>query len=299
MNGRVARWAGTLSAAVVVLAVAAPAVAAAGPELPPLLHGSPSRPVPGHDVAPAPAARPSAGTPRRPPARAMPTAGAVELQVGRSTAPVSIGGLPVAVTAPAAGRPAATRVRVSVLDQASAARARLAGVLLRLTPAASVAPGRVRLTLNYARFRDSYGADWADRLTLLRLPDCALSTPDAAGCVVTPVATRNDARTQTVSAEVDMRAGAGAGGWGGTTVALAAGASGSTGDFTATSLSPTGSWQAGGSSGDFSWSYPLRVPPSPGGWSRSSRCRTPPERWTAVPPRRTASPRRWARAGGT
>ncbi|WP_163572934.1 hypothetical protein [Fodinicola feengrottensis] len=47
--------------------------------------------------------------------------------------------------------------------------------------------------------------------------------------------------------------------------ALAAGASGGSGSFSATSLSPSGSWEGGGPSGDFTWSYPLRTPPSLGG----------------------------------
>jgi hypothetical protein len=45
-------------------------------------------------------------------------------------------------------------------------------------------------------------------------------------------------------------------------LAAVSGPSGSNGDFTASSLSPQGSWSAGGSSGDFSWSYPITVPPA-------------------------------------
>jgi hypothetical protein len=40
---------------------------------------------------------------------------------------------------------------------------------------------------------------------------------------------------------------------------------GGTGDFSATSLQPSGSWQAGGSSDGFTWSYPIGVPQVPGG----------------------------------
>src|SRR5581483_10878147 len=47
--------------------------------------------------------------------------------------------------------------------------------------------------------------------------------------------------------------------------ALAATPSGGAGDYTATSLTPSATWQAGGSAGDFEWSYPLRMPPPPGG----------------------------------
>ncbi|MFJ7217503.1 RHS repeat-associated core domain-containing protein [Amycolatopsis sp. NPDC098790] len=37
------------------------------------------------------------------------------------------------------------------------------------------------------------------------------------------------------------------------------------GDYAATSLSPSATWQVSGQTGDFSWSYPLRTPPAPGG----------------------------------
>ncbi|WP_053739373.1 polymorphic toxin-type HINT domain-containing protein [Nocardia sp. NRRL S-836] len=41
------------------------------------------------------------------------------------------------------------------------------------------------------------------------------------------------------------------------------------GSFTATPLSPTGAWTVSAQSGDFSWSYPMRVPPAPGGFAPS------------------------------
>ncbi|MFF6888838.1 polymorphic toxin-type HINT domain-containing protein [Streptomyces sp. NPDC012421] len=50
-----------------------------------------------------------------------------------------------------------------------------------------------------------------------------------------------------------------------TVLAATAGASGSSGSFTATSLEPSGAWSAGSSTGGFSWSYPVGVPTVPGG----------------------------------
>ena len=44
-------------------------------------------------------------------------------------------------------------------------------------------------------------------------------------------------------------------------LAAVSGTSGSTGDFTATSLSPSGSWTAGGAAGSATWSYPIATPP--------------------------------------
>lgn len=48
-------------------------------------------------------------------------------------------------------------------------------------------------------------------------------------------------------------------------LAATADTSGPTGDYKATSLQPSGSWNAGGSTGAFSWSYNVDVPTVPGG----------------------------------
>ena len=48
-------------------------------------------------------------------------------------------------------------------------------------------------------------------------------------------------------------------------LAAEAGASGSSGSYKATSLQPSGSWSAGGSTGAFTWSYPMAAPAVPGG----------------------------------
>ncbi|MEE6263560.1 polymorphic toxin-type HINT domain-containing protein [Plantactinospora sonchi] len=51
----------------------------------------------------------------------------------------------------------------------------------------------------------------------------------------------------------------------GTLVAMSAGASGPAGSYQATPLQASSTWSAGGNSGAFMWSYPMRVPPAPGG----------------------------------
>ncbi len=48
-------------------------------------------------------------------------------------------------------------------------------------------------------------------------------------------------------------------------LAATADSSGGGGDYGATSLSPTATWEAGGSTGDFTWNYSLRVPPATAG----------------------------------
>ncbi|MFE7215967.1 polymorphic toxin-type HINT domain-containing protein [Streptomyces sp. NPDC057611] len=50
-----------------------------------------------------------------------------------------------------------------------------------------------------------------------------------------------------------------------TVLAATAEAAGPTGSYKATSLDPSGTWSAGGSTGAFTWSYPIDVPEVPGG----------------------------------
>ncbi|WP_112239212.1 RHS repeat-associated core domain-containing protein [Kribbella monticola] len=117
--------------------------------------------------------------------------------------------------------------------------------------------GAVQLRVDYSAFAHAYGGDWNSRLRVVRLPDCALTTPGKAACAAVPVATRNDGSGE-LSADVPATAKP-------TTFALQAAASGPAGDSTATSLNETATWQAGGSSGDFTWNYPMKAPPSLGG----------------------------------
>jgi RHS repeat-associated protein len=155
-----------------------------------------------------------------------------------------------AVTGPAA--PA--KVRIQVLDQRAAEAAGVRGLLLRVSRAdGTAATGRARVSVDYAAFRDAYGADWSTRLRLVEL--CAVDSPK---CTPKPVISTNDVAAGTVMADVDVTAE-------GTMFAVAAGSSGAAGDYGATSLQPSATWTAGGSSGDFSWSYPVRVPPAIGG----------------------------------
>lgn len=144
------------------------------------------------------------------------------------------------------------KVRVEVLGRRDEA------LLLRVNRSdGQQRAGQVSLEVNYADFQHAYGGDWASRLRVVQLPECALSTPDADGCVGTSVATRNDGSgrlTADVSAEPT-----------GSLFAVRAAADGPAGDFKASSLSPSASWSVGSSSGDFNWSYPMDVPPGVGG----------------------------------
>jgi RHS repeat-associated protein len=199
----------------------------------------------------------------RKPAAVWPAAGTAEVAVSGS---VRAAGLPVRVAPPrtigAAVQKAAqapSRVGVRVLDRAATERARVRGLLLQVNRTdGKAAAGAVDVTVDYSGFRTAYGGDWASRLRLVALPSCALTTPERAECVGRPLPSRNDPRASTVSATVGLAAAAD------TLVAATAGTSGAAGSFAATSLQPSSTWSAGGSSGDFSWSYPMRVPPAPG-----------------------------------
>jgi RHS repeat-associated protein len=237
----------------------------------PKAHAVPS--VPGHD-------RSSASRPSDPTAAddvtatdpvTWPAAGVAEVALPAATraatpttaAPpagwVRVPGLPVDVAASAvagsgarAADVAPTRVQVRVLDR-TAATASGHPFMLRVAGA-----GPVRLRVDYSGFRSAYGADWPARLRLVQLPDCALTTPGASGCAQRDLASVDDPAAATVAAQVDAVPA-------GTVVALDSAPSSDGGDYTATGLLASSTWAGGSGSGDFTWSYPMRVPPSLGG----------------------------------
>ncbi|MGC0385604.1 polymorphic toxin-type HINT domain-containing protein [Streptomyces sp. SAI-129] len=156
-------------------------------------------------------------------------------------------------------------VEVEVKKPSEARKVGLQGVLLTATPTATAlapaAAGSVELELDYSSFKDTYGGDWASRLRLVQLPACALTSPGKAACrTATELPGTNDPAAKTVSATVDLTSANTP-----TVLAATAAASGPGGSHEATSLSPSGSWMAGSSSGGFSWTYPVEAPEVPGG----------------------------------
>ncbi|MBD0739401.1 RHS repeat-associated core domain-containing protein [Streptomyces sp. CBMA29] len=155
-------------------------------------------------------------------------------------------------------------VGVRVLPRGDAEAAGVNGVLLSLTQGSASAasgPKNVGLTLDYGAFTHAFGGDWASRLRLVALPACVLTTPGRTGCrtgVATPVT--NDVAGKTLTADVTLASASTA-----TVFAAESGAGGGGGSFTATSLQPSSTWQAGGSSDGFDWSYPIVTPTVPGG----------------------------------
>ncbi|MFD9190656.1 polymorphic toxin-type HINT domain-containing protein [Streptomyces phaeochromogenes] len=152
----------------------------------------------------------------------------------------------------------------------------------------------ISVELDYAEFKNLYGADWASRLRFVQFPECYLTTPDDEACqAYEELETANDTKTQSITATVDTAAdgtvtpaSAAATGTEGPSMAQAAYRSSATpaaaagdtavigavdsgggggGSFKATPLASDGKWEAGGSSGAFNWSYPLTVPAAPAG----------------------------------
>ncbi|MEU4031115.1 RHS repeat domain-containing protein [Streptomyces anulatus] len=238
---------------------------------------------PGTSKAPKDKAAPAAQTTRERLKKAVwPEAGKATAEVAASgEAVVAVGGIGVGLARQSAAPTSkltqsktnakatgpAGKVALSVHSQSAAQKAGVNGVLLTVDPAGA-APGdnagdtdKLRVSLDYSSFSDVYGGNFGPRLSLMTLPACALTSPEKESCrTQSPVAgADNDAQSQTLTGAISARTLAA-----GTPVLLAAAAdsSGGGGDYSATPLSPTAAWEAGGSTGDFTWNYPLRVPPA-------------------------------------
>lgn len=206
-----------------------------------------------------------------------PKAGTADLTLTASATKAAPGGLPVAVTPLNAknGLATGTDTTFTVLDQGTADRLGITGVVL--TAEAETA-GTAEVSVDYGAFASAVGGGWSGRLRLVQLPACSLTTPQKAECrTPTPLASRNDAKEQTVTARVTVAESdsgpttqLGAESSGATVMALTASGSGGsspkgTGDYSATPLSASSSWAAGASSGSFTWSYGFTLPPAAAG----------------------------------
>ncbi|MER7416131.1 RHS repeat-associated core domain-containing protein [Micromonospora peucetia] len=152
------------------------------------------------------------------------------------------------------------RLTVAVADRKAAEAAGVDGVLLSVVP--DRPSGAVRVGVDYAEFAEAFGGNYGSRLRLVRLPECALTTPNLSACRTgEALASANDVAARTVSAEVAFASAVS-----GRTVLAAVAAAGDEGGkggtYAATDLKPSGSWTGGGSTGSFTYSYPLTVPPA-------------------------------------
>ncbi|KQX50835.1 hypothetical protein ASE09_12435 [Streptomyces sp. Root66D1] len=218
------------------------------------------------------------------------TADQVGLQPATNSVPVSLG--------QAVGQPAPTgtwqTTVVNRADEISKVEGALTvGTLVTVqAPATGSVP--VSVQVDYSKFENLYGADWSSRLRLVQFPECYLTTPLEEACQeYEELETVNDTGTKSITATVDTAAD------GTTTPAVTTGSApysgpavmqasyttatpvatggdkavigtvdsgaGAGGSFKATPLASSGKWSAGGSSGAFTWSYPLTIPPSPAG----------------------------------
>ena len=183
------------------------------------------------------------------------------------------GTLPVWLTSVKSG--GAAQVKVTVASQAAASAAGVHGVLMTLQ--AEGAGGKVGVRVDPSSFRFAYGGDFAARLHLVELPSCALTTPALPACQrQTPLAaTAAGLQSAQVTLEATAATGPAAAAQpavgsksalaGEMVLADTSSASGSSGSYSATSLSPGGTWSNSGNSGGFEYSYPISTPPAIGG----------------------------------
>ncbi|MFF1415397.1 RHS repeat-associated core domain-containing protein [Streptomyces sp. NPDC058289] len=186
------------------------------------------------------------------------------------------------------GAAAAGQATVQVLDQQAARKAGITGVLLTATAAT---PGTAKVEVNYDSFASAIGGSWSTRLGMVTLPGCALTTPDKPECrTTTPIASSNDIDSHELSANVSLAGDAkpaatssvllrakdappstpllSAASAAPTVLAVMATSTASpsgAGDYKATPLASSSTWEAGGASGSFNWSYPITVPPGVAG----------------------------------
>ncbi|MFI5908167.1 polymorphic toxin-type HINT domain-containing protein [Dactylosporangium sp. NPDC051541] len=172
--------------------------------------------------------------------------------------------------------PATLGVRVA--DRAATEKAGVTGVLLAVDPQ-SAGSGAAQVGVDYGGFAQAYGGNYAERLHLVRLPGCALYTPEKAECrQATPLPTTRDRAAQTLSTPVTFTApvhtaNSSAASLTAATAPLMVLAAttdagqdgGGLGTYAATDLKASGSWSSGGSTGGFGYSYAITLPPTPAG----------------------------------
>lgn len=184
-----------------------------------------------------------------------------------STAATTISGLTLRATSRAK---TASSWPVTVASSDASDRLGVVGATVQIAPG-TTAP--TELTINYAALARSYGDGWASRIHATQLTGCTAVTTSAPHCTGRrDLPAHNDAaRQQLTITPLPSAPSTPASATHATavpqlmTVALTAAAAGTAGDSKATSLSRSATWQAGDSSGAFSWSYPIAVPPTEGG----------------------------------
>jgi RHS repeat-associated protein len=219
------------------------------------------------------------------PAQATAAAGRASLAAGLARpaeGSVQAGKLPVWVGPARTGASVPSEVTVAMQPRSDAVAAAVSGVIFTVRAPGAEASSRLHVTLDYSSFAEANGGSFGSRLRLVELPQCALTTPQLGRCrVQTPLGSANNSVTDQLGADLSVPAGTAVGAAGSSGLAADAASgratsgilvlaastdtSGSQGNYSATPLTDTGSWTAGGSSGAFNFSYPITTPPVPGG----------------------------------
>jgi RHS repeat-associated protein len=144
-----------------------------------------------------------------------------------------------------------------VVGSAYGATVGLQGGAVRLVPSGDGGPVVVEFDLAFVV--GSSSADVVDRVRVVSLPECVLTTPSEAGCSVpTPVPFEVDHERGVVSAEVAAPGDADDG----LVVGLSTVTGSSQGSYAATPLKASSMWAAGEQAGDFTWRYPVPLVPA-------------------------------------
>ncbi|MEU0096501.1 polymorphic toxin-type HINT domain-containing protein [Kribbella sp. NPDC006257] len=173
-------------------------------------------------------------------------------RVGSS--PVFVAPAPASAKAKVSDAPSA--VRVEVFDQQRTQELGVKGLALRVARTDGVASsGRLRVKVDYSSFRYAFGGDWGSRLRLVQLHCSSDKTCEQSTAVPNGV---NDGKAGTFTADVPVAQGVSA-------FALLAAPSGAYGSYAASTLAAASTWNVGKQTGDFTWSYPFRMPPGTAG----------------------------------
>ena len=193
---------------------------------------------------------------------------------------VRVGTTPVWVAAATTGTAAPAKVQVRFADPATVRKAGIAsGLLFGVARRdASSQGGEISLQVDPELLAGEGGGNLAQRLNLVELPACALTTPNLSACQIrTPVKSTVDPATGRLVVTADLAATAAkqrsttdvtssvTQSAGMTVLAAQTAPAGSAGTYAATSIKPSDQWSEGGDTGDFSYSYPVTVPPALGG----------------------------------
>jgi RHS repeat-associated protein len=264
-RGRSARWVslgqqliavvGTFTIMMGLLSLGVPSPAYAGPKHEPFPKPAEMKRVPLGKAKAAKQVRAPKSYAKFDPAGAAELPGAETVTIAPPSGRTARAGkTPVSLSRPARDK-TPSRVKVRTVDQRTAQAAGVTGLLFTLEPAAGA--GAVDVDVDSAAFRNVYGGGFASRLRLVSLPACAVTTPEKPDCrTQTPVTTEPG---QSLSAKVALSATSA------TVLAATSGEEGPEGDYSATSLSPGGTWSMSGNTGGFTYSYPIVLPPSVAG----------------------------------